>query len=246
MSIDLAIAPIRSPRRRRLFFLGVSVALALIVFAGFAPSFYLREQFGRPPPPSTIVYAHGVLFTLWMAVLVLQTSLVAAGRIQAHRLMGSVGIALAFLMVIVGWFTQVDHTKRVIARGDYLPNRVLENFLFVTSVQAIVVFGALVSAAVYLRRRPETHKRLLICATVALVFPAFGRIPGSLTLGPLGPLILTTLLLVALVGYDITVRGRLHAATVWGGGAVSSLLVFASTPFFLSAPVDRFIQWVGR
>ena len=146
-------------------------------------------------------------------------------------------------MVILGWLAQVEHTQRAIASGTYVTP--LENFLFVTSVLSIVAFGFLVGVAVYLRRSPEAHKRLLICATITLVFPAVGRLPGALAFGPLAPLVFTNALLIPLIGYDIVTRRRLHAATVWGSAAALSLLVIASTPLAATNAVDRFIRWIA-
>jgi hypothetical protein len=232
-------------RSRTAVYLGMAVAFALLVFIGFAPSFYLRAQFGRPPPPSVLVYVHGILFTTWIVLLLLQTSLVAANRVRLHRRMGVAGVVLASLMVVVGSLAQIEHTQRAIADGTYVADHWNENYLFVIPLLAMVAFGTLVGAAVSLRRRPEAHKRLLICATIVLVFAAVGRIPGGLTFGPLGALALTDLLLIPLVCYDIVTRRRVHPATVWGGAAVLSLLAVASTPLILSAPVDRLIQWVA-
>jgi hypothetical protein len=242
MSIDAVVEPVApTARRSRRFFVGMAALLALIVFVGFAPSFYLRTQFGRPALPSTLVYVHGLLFTAWLAVFLFQTSLVATGRVRLHRQAGTGGTVLALVMVVVGCLVQIDHTRRAIASGTY--RVALENFLFVSSMLSIVVFAVLVSAAVYLRRNPEAHKRLLLCATIALVFPALGRFPGALTLGPLAPLILTNLLLVPLIGYDLLQRARLHPATVFGSAAVLSLLAIASTPLVVSDSTDRFVRW---
>src|SRR5262245_19634140 len=123
MSIDVRAAPTShavAVRRRRLVFVGMAVGIAPVVLPGFPPGFYLRDYFGRPPPPSTTVYAHGVLFTSWLAVLLLQTSLVAVGSVRLHRRIGVGGAVLAGVMVISGWLAQVDHTQRAVASGSYI------------------------------------------------------------------------------------------------------------------------------
>ena len=232
-------------RSRTAFFVGMAAVLALVVFAGFAPSFYLRAQFDRPPPPSALVYVHGIVFTTWIVLLLVQTSLVAASRVRLHRQMGIAGVVLASVMVVIGALAQNEHTQRAIADGTYLTNHWQENYLFVLGWLDMVAFGALVGTAIFMRRHADTHKRLLICATVVLVPAAVGRIPGGLTFGFLGVLALTDLLLIPLICYDIVTRRRLHPATVWGGAAVLSLLAVLSTPLILSPPVDRIIQWVA-
>ena len=53
---------------RRLF-LTAAVLFPLIVFAGFARTYYLRGFFQVPPLPSNIVHVHGLVMTMWVAVL---------------------------------------------------------------------------------------------------------------------------------------------------------------------------------
>jgi len=57
----------------------------VIVFVGFAPSFYLpplaaSANPGMPPGPPLYVHIHGALMTTWYLLFVLQTGLVARGR----------------------------------------------------------------------------------------------------------------------------------------------------------------------
>ena len=52
---------------------------ALVIFAGFAQSFYLKPWFGTPAL-SPLMLAHGVVMTLWFVLLLTQLRLVARGR----------------------------------------------------------------------------------------------------------------------------------------------------------------------
>ena len=45
---------------------------------------------------------HGIAFTAWLLLLLVQTSLVAAGRVDLHRRLGLGGAALAAVMVVLG------------------------------------------------------------------------------------------------------------------------------------------------
>jgi len=84
----------------------------------------------------------------------------------------------------------------------------------------MVLFGSLFGAAVAYRRKPETHKRLMVGATVALLFAAVGRIPG---LDQAIPALLAIWLSPMLIGvaYDWKTRGRPHQAYV-----ISALWLF--------------------
>ena len=66
-------APVATISRDRWFFTGITVAMMLTAFAGFAPSFYLRSASHAGPPLTTLVIFHGMLMTAWMLANVLQT-----------------------------------------------------------------------------------------------------------------------------------------------------------------------------
>ncbi|HYC33589.1 MAG TPA: hypothetical protein VEB59_14970, partial [Gemmatimonadales bacterium] len=81
-------ARVRARTRDHRFFTAMAVTAALIVFVGFAPSYYLRSYFGAGREPSALVHLHGVLSTAWILLFVVQTSLVGAGRTDLHRRLG--------------------------------------------------------------------------------------------------------------------------------------------------------------
>ncbi|HUO19252.1 MAG TPA: hypothetical protein VMU44_05740, partial [Steroidobacteraceae bacterium] len=86
------------------------------------------------------------------------------------------------------------------------------------------VFGALVLAAIVGRARRDLHKRLMLCATVALLPPAIGRIAEYLL--PAGgwnlPIAAAATVTFALVcaAADTLRNGRVHPAMAWGTAAV--------------------------
>ena len=90
------------------------------VFVGFAPSYYLAGML-RTPFPSFIVRVHAVIFSLWIVLLIVQTSLTTAGRVRVHRRLGIAGFILALLMLVVGVWTATDMlARRGPALGIYL------------------------------------------------------------------------------------------------------------------------------
>jgi hypothetical protein len=46
----------------------MALAIGAIVFAGFAPTYYLRPYF-HPEPLSPLLHVHGLVFTAWIARL---------------------------------------------------------------------------------------------------------------------------------------------------------------------------------
>ena len=196
-------------RLDRAFFTGLSVLMVLAVFVGFSRSYYLKGLYGTPSLP-TLFHIHGLLFTAWMALLVAQTGLVASRRVPAHRRLGVVGGVLAALMTAAALAMTIDLARRSAAAPttDGLAFVIVPFF-------TIVVFPVLVGTALFYRRKPDIHKRLMLIATLELTTAGVARIPGAGSM----PLffVLTDVGLAAILAYDLISRRRPHPATVWGG-----------------------------
>jgi hypothetical protein len=80
-------------RSDNLFFSGMAVIVLASVFVGFAHTYYLAGVF-KAPLPNLLVHIHGAVFSCWILLLIVQTSLVAAGRVDAHRRLGTIGLRL--------------------------------------------------------------------------------------------------------------------------------------------------------
>ena len=86
---------------RRLFFVIIASAVIATVFAGFAPTFYLRGSFTQDRPMSLPPHIHGIVFSAWVTVFLLQTILIARGSRRLHQQFGSVAVGIAAMMVIL-------------------------------------------------------------------------------------------------------------------------------------------------
>jgi hypothetical protein len=85
----------------------------------------------------------------------------------------------------------------------------------------ITTFGVLVGAAVQQRQQSDTHKRLMLLATISLLTAAVGRFLPQMGMGGAPNLFYgTDVFVLALVIYDLVSRGRVHPATLWGGAMV--------------------------
>jgi hypothetical protein len=86
----------------------------------------------------------------------------------------------------------------------------------------MLVFAIIVGAAFYYRRRPETHKRLMLLATIAILPAAVARLPFAFIqqIGPLAFFGLSDLFIVPILLYDLVTRGRPHRATVLAGALI--------------------------
>lgn len=208
-----APAEITGRRRERLFYVGISVLIAATVFAGFAPTYFLKSYFGSPPL-IPLLHLHGLVFSSWIVLLLTQTTLVAANRTDIHRRLGIAGGVIAATMVVVGTMTAITRASQGAAPPGGPPPLV---FLAIPLFD-MLVFSSLVSAGFYFRRRPDVHKRLMLLATISILTAAIARLPFEvLKAGPPAFFGLTDLFIVACVLYDLITRRRLHRATMWGG-----------------------------
>ena len=215
---------VRGRRRERLFYVGMSVAVAATVFAGFAPTYFLKSYFGSPPL-TPLLHLHGIVFTSWIVLLLTQTTLVAANRTNLHRRLGLLGGGIAVMIVVVGTMTAIIRAKQGAAPPGGPPPLV---FLAIPLFD-MLVFSGLVAAGFYVRRRADVHKRLMLLATISILAAAIARLPfGILKAGPPAFFGLTDLFIVACIIYDLIARRRVHRATVWGG-----LIIFLSQPLRL-------------
>ena len=226
--IELPV-PIRPDSRRseRSFFSGMAAAIILIALAGFARTYFLRPVLPPlmpvPPALTPLIHLHGVLFTGWVLLLFVQARLVAGQRIDLHRRLGMAGAVMAALIVSVGTLTALQGVVRGVAPYGMDPGRFLIVPLF-----AVGLFAAFVFAGICARRDAQSHKRLMLLATLALLPPAIARWVLLLGLGPPVVFAVATLLLVPLIIWDLKSRRRLHPVTLWGG-----LLLAVSGPLRL-------------
>ena len=206
-------------RRDRRFFTGMAVAAMLTVLAGFAPSYYLKTVLGRPgisgmQTLSPLLHLHGLVFTTWIVLFLVQTRLVATRRIALHRRLGVAAVVVAALMVVVGFAAAVDAARR----GSTPPGGPPPLVFLAVPMADLAIFSTLVVAGVWFRRRAEVHKRLMLTSTISILTPAIARLPGVIAGGPLTFFALTDLFVVACLVYDKVTRGRVHPAFWWGGG----------------------------
>jgi hypothetical protein len=228
----------RAWRRDRRFFTGMALAVALAVFIGFAPTYYVKGAFGTPAL-KPLLHIHGALFTSWILLLLAQTALVAARRTDLHRRLGVAGAVLAATMVGVGLMAAIDAAQR----GSTPVPGVPALSFFAIPFTDMVVFAGLAGAGLSLRRRTEAHKRLMLLATFALLPAAFARITPIGSLGPPGFFGVVDLLVIVCMVYDRVTRGRLHPALLWGGLALIASqvlrLAVSGTPAWLA-----FARWI--
>jgi hypothetical protein len=230
-------------RTRSKLYVGLALMIAAIVFVGFSRSFYgtFVENAAHP----WIIHVHAAVYVGWLALLIAQTLLAARGEIATHRRVGNFGIAYGALVWILGLIVSVAMPVINVRSGLWRVEQG-EQFL-ATPLVDMVLFGGFFGAAIVYRRKPEIHKRLIILATVAVMFAAVGRAftnVGFLLGDPEAPLggIPARLLLwyspvLIAMAHDLVTRRRIHPVYVIG--------VVVMAVAFLRFPYSQTDQWHG-
>lgn len=206
-----ALPPALAAERR--FYLSLSTAMIAVVFAGFAPSFYLR---GLVPaaaplhPMSATVLLHGLVFTGWVALFMAQVALVSGGRTDLHRRLGKLGVVMLAAMTVVATVAALQGVARNSAPPGITPLSWLAVPLF-----DIPVFVGLIGAALANRKRAQLHKRFMVTAMIGLLPPSMGRLPLPSAVPPLAFVVVGQLVFLALLAaWDLKSRGRVHWVTM--------------------------------
>jgi uncharacterized membrane protein YozB (DUF420 family) len=207
----ISLAATRAREHR--FFTGMAFAALLVALVGFGPSYYLRS-FSTAEPLTTLVHFHGGLATAWLLLFVAQTSLVSVGRTDLHRRVGPAGAVLALLFVVVGYATAITAARKGVTPPGGPPPLA---FLAVP-IATLLSFAVLATLGVLWRRERDTHRRLMLLATIAILPPAFARFRWFGFGGPPVAIGGTCLFVVASMLWDRRVHGRIHPALLWGGG----------------------------
>ena len=154
----------------RYFYLCASLVIAGLALWGFSHTVDARLLHANPPRP-LLLWFHGMLFSAWIVLFIAQSALVRMRKVTVHRALGWFGAALAATMVVSGFVVSV-----VMVRFDMivLHRKNVASFLSVLWCD-MIIFGACMALAIYFRKRPEYHRRLVFMASCQLMQAAFVR-----------------------------------------------------------------------
>jgi FtsH-binding integral membrane protein len=150
-------------------------------------------------------------FTCWIPLLITQTALVAAGRVDIHRRLGIAGFLLVCAMVVLGVLAATDSLV-----GEAGPVGRDPKFFYIIPLSNIFIFAVLTFFAFRARFKPAAHKRLILIATMGLLVAAIARWPFALVhkrAAVAAPC--SYIFLVFMVAYDLWSTRKIHRATLW-------------------------------
>ena len=194
------------------FFTTMILVLWTIIVLGFSKTYFLAGMV-RAPLPNLLIHLHGAAFTLWMVLLLVQTTLITARKVKIHRTLGLMTFGLAVLMVVLGVLSGIDAMRRGVA-----PLGLDAQTFFIIPFSDMVCFSVLVFYSYRTRLRAELHKRLILIASIALMGAGVARWPIQFLQDhpPAQDSVLLALLL-ALAAFDLLQLHRVSKATSLGG-----------------------------
>lgn len=233
-------SPVMAGRSRPAFYTWGAIAAIVVVLAGFTRTFYLNPYLARFPLTG-LLELHGAIMTTWFTIFLVQTRLVATGRTRIHRRLGVFGAIVAGLVLVVGTTTAIVGAKL----GHAPPGAPPPLVFLVVPLGDMVAFAGLAGTGLLLRRRPETHKRLMLLATLGILTAAIARIPidALQSAGLPAFFLVTDVLVIGFAAYDTLRNRRLHPAFGWGAAYIVLTQVvrfaIAGTPQWLA-----FARWL--
>jgi hypothetical protein len=187
----------------RYFYFAMSLLVAAIVVSGFSQTVN-QNLFHAAVPRPLILWFHGSAFFSWVLFFILQSSLVRLRKVSVHRFLGWFGAGLATVMVPLGITTTI-----IMTRFDMktLHETGVDAFIAVPFYD-MIAFGVLIALAVYWRKKPDLHRRLIFIATCGLLDAGFGRFDYVFDHNLYYPCL--DLVIVLGVARDLIVDGRVH------------------------------------
>ena len=207
---------------RRYFYFCMSLVLAVLVVSGFSRTVNASLFHANPPRP-LLLWIHGAAFSTWVVFFIAQSSLVRVRKVSVHRFLGWFGAGLATVMVALGFTIAV-----VMTRFDavVLHQKGVEAFLSIPFGD-MIIFGSCMGMAIYWRKKPEYHRRLVFIATCELMDAALGRFEFMFNHNLFYPA-LDCLIVLGMVR-DWWVEGRVHKVYLY---ALPAMMVVQSLAIY--------------
>ena len=230
----------------RWFFTSMALTMLAISVAAFAPS--LIETSERRAPLTPLAAVHGMVFFVWLGIFLVQSRLIATDHTTVHRRMGIASCFVAATMLILGYLTFISMVRRGF---DLSGDLKIETDPFGTLVFALtdlLLFAALFATAVFYRRRPEIHRRLILFANISLMGAPLAHFIGhNPRLAAMPPIITLpiSMFLVAAVARDYLLEKRVHPLTL---GLALGLFLSGPMRAFVVGPSawwHRFVGWLA-
>jgi hypothetical protein len=206
----------------------MSLLIAATVVYGFSHTID-RNLIHASPLPPFVLYIHAVVFPAWVVFFIFQSALVCSHNVRLHRRLGWFGVAPALAIVVVGTWTSISIARFSIEQKDPFNSTAFT----IVQVMDIACFAVPFALAIYWRRKPEFHRRLVLIASCALLDAAFGRFPElPLAFSPAG---VDALICLGVIR-DLVVERRVHKVYLYALPILIVCQIAAMETFIHASP----------
>ena len=155
-----------SPEADHHLFAWLAGSIVVLVFVGFARTYYLHSLFGMPAL-TRFLHFHGAVMTGWIVLFAVQTFLITSHRTPMHRILGAFGAGFAVLVVLMGCTATLVAARREVRAHSESVSSVLT--VLALELTQMALFASFVALGVWLKNRTGYHKRLMLLATFCML-----------------------------------------------------------------------------
>lgn len=181
---------------QRFFLYYAWTLLGIVVFCFGGKAIFDAEGL---PPITPLHHFHAVSMMSWFVLFAVQPTLIHYGKYKQHRLLGQWSVVLVLVFIGLGIAMSLHNWERT--------GRVLIVTANATNLSLFIIFFL---AALYWRQVADTHKRLMLYATLFLMGPAIGRLTEIFNLSPYYSVPILIALQLTPIIYDKRIRGKVH------------------------------------
>ena len=212
---------------RQYFYFCMSLLIAVVVVYGFSQTIGQNLLHASPLPPF-ILTIHAIVFPGWVLFFILQSALVRTRNVPLHRTLGWFGLALGIAIILLGYVTATTMDR------FQLQQHTLDSPAFlIIQLMDLTSFAIPFALAIYWRRRPEYHRRLMLIASCGLTDAAFGRFPMlPLALAPGG---VDALIFLGILR-DLIVDRRIHKVYLYAFPLLILFQIFCMQTYLHTSP----------
>ena len=192
-----------------MFYVGMAVVGLAATLIGFLKTFIVPTYHGTFKAP-IVIHIHGALAFSWIILFFTQTTLIQLNKFRFHKQLGFAGIGLAISVAITMIPAGIFQVENDLRKG--LGETAVSGML--GTCTSAIIFLSLVIAGSILRKDHEVHKRLMLLATIFVLWPAWFRFRHYFPSVPrpdiwFGLILADSLIIISIIR-DKIITGRVH------------------------------------
>ena len=182
-------------------------------------------------------HVHAIVMILWLSISIAQPFLIRRDQRVLHRALGRVSYVLVPIFAVTTLLLVQQRLRKV---PDEMFDEVVQFFFLPISMVVLLVVPY--TLAVIHRRTVALHARWMICTSLAMIDPVFGRIFGIYFPPlPLHPQLISFLISVAILGVFMVMERKQRV----GRHVFPTMMLVTSGVYALFFTFARTDAWAG-